>query len=226
MIVCSMIGMLLYMNSKTGLNPMLAERQAGGEALSLGQMEAQEAFGGNLFEQDGLGGDISAIDEKDNSIKQLVHRPSDDTNASPIGSNGMPPGTGGAVGASSFNVGSPVSVDILEIDAALNEPMASDGHGILSQIAATKKLLAEAQAELEALRSSSADLAGVLPRASPVRLTKARRAKAQPVTFLKTHKVRNEEKKKVNGRRKTRPRARTLKIQPGTPFALSARLYC
>ena len=185
-LVCSMVGMLTYMNSQTGQNPALDERRVDGEALSRGQLAAEEAFG-DLFEQGGFGGDTN---ENTNSAVEVVHHPSGV--AAPIAGSSISSVADSpavVVGVSpTKNVRQPPA-DVSEIDAALKQPVSTDARGIMSQIVETKKLLAEAQAELEAMRSSSADLAGVLPRTSPSKLTKVRRAKAPPVTFLKTHKV-------------------------------------
>lgn len=177
-LVCSMVGMLTYMNSQTGQNPALDERRVDGEALSRGQLAAEEAFG-DLFEQGGFGGDTN---ENTNSAVEVVHHPSGV--AAPIAGSSI----SSVADSPTKNVRQPPA-DVSEIDAALKQPVSTDARGIMSQIVETKKLLAEAQAELEAMRSSSADLAGVLPRTSPSKLTKVRRAKAPPVTFLKTHKT-------------------------------------
>lgn len=180
LVVCSTVGMVAYMNTQTGQNPLMAERQVDGEALSLGQMAAQDAFGQDLFSQDGFGNsnDGKSIKGED-TLDRLPSR----------GESAGEPRDGGGI-APSFGAGSQTGVDILKIEAALQAPISPDATGIMSQIAATKKLLGEARAELEALRSTPADLVDVLPRISPDKLSKSQRAKAPPIAFLKTHKVR------------------------------------
>jgi hypothetical protein len=187
--ICSTLLFLAYGGFKTGTEAPLV----GTDGDTTGQIDSSIALAfGDMFENKGLNAGADSLGrpepEEAATIGTTIQQSSP---PSPIPAAGRD----GTVVPTHDATWSPTSSKTADASQAngmdeVDETAEPFGRGaIMAQIAATKKLLKQAQAELTARRTTAEDLRQSLPSSSPTKIEPADRSKAKPVAFLKTHKV-------------------------------------